>query len=130
MKLLAGLLALAVLLCSFPVVYADEEIIETTPEEVTVQTEEVPAEVTETEAEPEPEPMVIEVEPASDLSLSKFRRKSLNRKKKLTKKKSPRTSSSNSMKTTPVPFQTNCWTSSTTLRLMKGSSSAAPRTLS
>ena len=80
MKLLAGLLALAVLLCSFPVVYADEEIIETTPEEVTVQTEGVPAEVTETEAEPEPEPepvpepepepepepMVIEVEPASE----------------------------------------------------------------
>ena len=62
MKLLAGLLALAVLLCSFPVVYADEEIIETTPEEVTVETEAAPVEVTEPEpvAEPEPEPILEE----------------------------------------------------------------------
>ena len=56
MKLLAGLLALAVLLCSFPAVYAEEEIIEITPEEVTVETENVPAEVTEPEPEPVPEP--------------------------------------------------------------------------
>ena len=66
MKLLAMLLALAVLLCSFPVVYAEEQTGEIPQEEVTVEAEEAPEEVTEPEPEPEPEPIVIEVEPAAE----------------------------------------------------------------
>lgn len=84
-RLLAALLALALLLCSFPVVYAEEVIAEEPTEEVTVEVQEAPAEVTEPEPEPEvipepepepeivpepepepepePDPIVIEVEP-------------------------------------------------------------------
>jgi hypothetical protein len=84
-RLLAALLALALLLCSFPVVYAEEVIAEELTEEVTVEAQEAPVEVTEPEPEPEavlepepepepeivpepepepePDPIVIEVEP-------------------------------------------------------------------
>ena len=83
-KLLAALLAVAVLLCSFPAVYAEEEIWEDIPEEVTVEEQETPEEVTLPEPEPEPEPepapapvpapvpepepapVVVEIEPAAE----------------------------------------------------------------
>ena len=55
-KLLAMLVALAVLLCSFPVVFAEEAPVEVAPEEVTVEVQEVPVEVTEPEPVPEPIP--------------------------------------------------------------------------